>query len=100
MWSRNLNLRCSVFDLRFFGPAFACNPKKTGRMMLGRPRFSGLANVLVDEPTPPVTAIAHSSRNSAQPRFQRDAQRIRKENRHVKRHLLPQVPNNRKKRTL
>src|SRR6188472_2744691 len=67
-------------------------------MMFGRPGLSWLANDLVDKPTPTMAAIAGSSRNSAQPRFKRNTQRIREENRHVKRHLLPQQPNNWKKR--
>src|SRR5437763_10811013 len=81
-------------------PAFASDPKKTKRMMFGRAGLSWLANDLVHEPTPPMTAIANSSRNSAQPGFKRNTQRIREENRDVKTHLLPQQPNNRKKRTL
>src|SRR6476619_8094162 len=88
------------FDVRCVGPAFASDAKKTKRMMFGRPGLSWLPNDLVHEPTPSVPAIAHSSRNSAQPGFKRDAQRVREKNRHVKRHLLSQQPNKRKKQTL
>src|SRR5918996_1934417 len=77
-----------------FYAAFARDPKKTERMMFGRPGLSWLANDLVDEPTPPMPAIAHSSRNSAQPGFKCNTQRIREENRDIERHLLPQLPNN------
>ena len=82
------------------GPAFASNPKKTERMMFGRAGLTWLAYDLIDQPASGMTAIAHSSRNSAQPGFKRNTHRIREENRHVKRHLLPQPPNNWKKRTL
>src|SRR6476620_2277404 len=88
------------FDLRRFSSAFARDPKKTERMMFGRAGLSWLANDLVHEPTPIMAAIADSSQDSAQPGFKRNPQRVREENRHVKRHLLPQLPNNCKKRTL
>src|SRR5512132_536056 len=67
-------------------------------MMFRRPGLSWLANDLVYEPTSTMPAVAYSSRNSAEPGFKRNTQRIPKENRHVKRHLLPQQPNNWKKR--
>src|SRR5262249_12854838 len=79
---------------------FARDPKKTKRMMFGRPGFSRHANDLVNEPTPPVSTIADSAWNSAKPTFKRDTQRVRENNRDVKRHLLLQQPHNRKKRTV
>ena len=98
------DVRCLIwignFDVRCFGPAFARNPKKTQRMMFGRPGLSWLANDLIDEPTPPVAAIAHSSRNSAYPGFKSNTQRVREKNRHVKGHLLSQSSNKWKKRTV
>ena len=65
--------------------------------MFRRPGLSWLANDLVDEPTTPMAAIADSSLNSAQPGFKCDAQRIREKNRDIKRHSLPEQPDNWKK---
>src|SRR5258708_26956697 len=91
---RGLNGRSAIFSVCCFGSASASEPKKTERMMFGRAGLSWLANDLVHEPAPAMAAIAHSSRNSAQPGFKRNTQRIREKDRHVKRHLLlPQLNN-------
>src|SRR5262249_21319479 len=100
---RQLNVERWAFDVGCFFcfcPAFVGDPKETQRMMFRRPGLPWLANDLVDEPTPPMPAMADSSGNSAGTRFKRDAPRIWEKNSHVKRHLLFQQPNNWNKRTL
>src|SRR3982750_2022997 len=69
-------------------------------MMFGWARFARLANDLIHEPTAPMTAVANSAWNSAQQRFKSDAQRIREKDRDIKSDLLPEQPNNAKKRSV
>src|SRR6266516_3511907 len=83
-----------------FRSAFVGDAKKTQRMMFGRTGLAPLTNDLVHYPTSPVTAVADSSQNSAQPRFKSGTQGIRKKDRDVKRRLVLQQPNNLKKRSI
>src|SRR6266571_5251862 len=83
-----------------FRSAFVGDAKKTQRMMFGWTGFARLTNDLVHYPTSPVTAVADSSQNSAQPCFKSDTQGIRKKDCDVKRHLVLQQPNNWKKRSI
>src|SRR3954451_23163442 len=69
-------------------------------MMLLRTRLSGFTDDLVHQQCPPMTAITNTARNSAQPAFKSDAQRLRKKNRRVEKPLASDGSNNRKKRTV
>src|SRR5260370_34834922 len=57
--------------------------------MLDQHGYFAFADDLIEQPTPEMTPITNSSRNFAQPDFQRYAQRIWKENRNVKTRLSP-----------
>src|SRR5205814_4083493 len=68
--------------------------------MFQRSRFLRVGHSLVQQPSPPMSAITHPAWNATQPGFKSDTQRIRKKNLGIKRRWLLEQRNSRKQRII